>query len=117
MTDERVLADAAWAAPRHRVDAEGVPAGGVIAWQRATAFLVAAAAVIVLFTFQDEIPLDLLSDDELGRLLDKFADLPELEGHWVQALFTALSRRIPHRVLKFFIARLEAAAGHRGRCA
>ncbi|MGO7244333.1 helix-turn-helix domain-containing protein [Rhizobium ruizarguesonis] len=69
--------------------------------------------VAVLFTFQDEIPLDLLSDDELGRLLDKFADLPELDHHWVQALFTSLSRRIPHRVLKFFIARLEAAAGHR----
>lgn len=69
--------------------------------------------VAVLFAFQEEIPLDNLSDDELGLLLDKFADLPELEGHWVQTLLTALSRRIPHRVLRFFIARLEAAAGRR----
>lgn len=69
--------------------------------------------VAVLFAFQDEIPLDILSDDELGLLLDKFAELPELEAHWVQTLLTALSRRIPHRVLRFFIARLEAAAGRR----
>lgn len=53
MTSELIHAGAPCAAPRPSIDAEPGPVGGVVAWERATLFLVAAAAVLVLVTFRD----------------------------------------------------------------
>lgn len=62
-----------------------------------------------LFTFQSEIPLSLFTDAELVQLLGKFELLPELDGHWVQQLMTAFSKRIPRETMQFFLRRIEAA--------
>lgn len=94
-------------ASNHPDKAKGLVLGLTITSERI------ADEVALLFAFRGEVPLDLLSDDELELLLDKFIELPELDQHWVQILFTALSQRIPHRVLRFFIARLETEAQQR----
>lgn len=73
-----------------------------------------ADEVAALFAFGDDLSLGEFTDTELVELLQRFKELPELGGHWMQKLLSDMSLRIPEDCLDFFTDRIEMAARERG---
>jgi transcriptional regulator with XRE-family HTH domain len=63
-----------------------------------------------LFTWQQLVPYDRLSQDDVGALLDKLMAVPKIEGHWLELFLAHASRAFPQRTAQFFMDRVDRAA-------
>jgi transcriptional regulator with XRE-family HTH domain len=65
-----------------------------------------------LFTWQQLVPFDRLSGDEVEAMLDKFMMVPKLDGHWLENFLAEVSGAFPELAAKFFTRRVDHAALH-----
>lgn len=62
------------------------------------------------FTFGKHIPLAVLKQEDIERLLTRLEPLPELEGYWLDQLLAEISEVYPRPLASFFMRRVERAS-------
>ncbi|MCJ9668532.1 MULTISPECIES: helix-turn-helix domain-containing protein [unclassified Neorhizobium] len=62
------------------------------------------------FTFGKHIPIAVLTQEDIERLLKSLEPLPELEGYWLDQLLAEISEIYPRPLASFFMRRVESAS-------
>ncbi len=63
-----------------------------------------------LFTWPDRIPFQRLTAADVGAVLEKFMEVPELDGHWLETFLALASKAFPNETADFFMRRVDRAA-------
>jgi transcriptional regulator with XRE-family HTH domain len=62
-----------------------------------------------LFTWPDRVPFQRLTAADVSELLEKFIDVPELDGHWLETFLALASKAFPNETAYFFMRRVDRA--------
>ncbi|MGA2332460.1 MAG: helix-turn-helix transcriptional regulator [Syntrophales bacterium] len=71
---------------------------------------VVADDVLCFFQRDEDIPYQLLTEEDINHFLKKLMSLPELDGYWIETFLSKVSKYHAKLAAAFFMARVERAS-------